>query len=155
MAVYRILRLGAEILREEARPVPKITDSILRLLDNMAETMYQANGVGLAAPQIGVSKRVVVVDAGEGLIGLVNPVVVTTAGEDIAVEGCLSIPGVEGEVKRASLVKVSGWDRSGREVEVEGSGLLARVLQHEIDHLDGILFIDKVIRFVEQDKGRE
>lgn len=154
MAVYRILRLGEEILREKASPVPKITDSILRLLDNMAETMYHANGVGLAAPQIGVSKRVVVVDAGEGLIALINPVVVAAEGEEVAVEGCLSIPGVEGEVKRAASVKVSGWDRSGREVQVEGSGLLARALQHEIDHLDGILFIDKVIRFVERN-GRD
>lgn len=150
MAVYRILRLGEEILREKARPVPKITDSILRLLDNMAETMYQAHGVGLAAPQIGISKRAVVVDAGEGLIALINPVVVAVEGEEVGVEGCLSIPGVEGEVMRAAQVKVSGWDHSGHEVKVEGHGLLARALQHEIDHLDGILFIDKVIRFVEE-----
>lgn len=146
MAVYEILRLGSEILRQKAREVPKITPQVERLLDNLAETMYAANGVGLAAPQIGVPKRVIVVDAGSGLIELVNPVLVKADGEEIGVEGCLSIPGVEGEVPRAVRVEVEGWDRAGRIKRVVGEGLLARALQHEIDHLDGILFIDRALR---------
>ncbi len=149
MAVYRIVELGDQVLREKARPVPEINKNILKLLDNLADTMYAAKGVGLAAPQIGISKRVIVVDAGEGLLELVNPEIIGSRGEDIAVEGCLSIPGVAGEVKRAEQVEVKGLDRAGKVVKVRANGLLARALQHEIDHLDGILFIDKAIRFID------
>ena len=145
MAVYRIVELGDPILREVARPVGKITPSILKLLDNLADTMYDAEGVGLAAPQIGVGKRVIVVDVGEGIIELINPVIVWEEGEQVGAEGCLSLPGVVREVSRSLRVRVEGLDRQGQTVEVEGEGMLARALQHEIDHLDGILFIDRAL----------
>lgn len=146
MAVYRILKLGEEMLRQPCRPVLEINISILRLLDNLADTMYEAQGVGLAAPQIGVAKRAIVVDAGDGLLELVNPQVVSSQGKEVAIEGCLSIPGLEGEVERAATVKVTGLNREGKTVTVEAEGLFSRALQHEIDHLDGVLFIDKAIR---------
>ncbi|HHY60242.1 MAG TPA: peptide deformylase [Clostridia bacterium] len=145
MAVYRILELGDPTLREKSKAVTKFNTSLAKLLTNLADTMYDADGVGLAAPQIGVLKRVVVVDVGDGLLELVNPEIVEQEGEEIAVEGCLSIPGRQGNVKRASRVKVRYQDRYGNEQWVEGEGLLARALQHEIDHLDGILYIDKLV----------
>ncbi|HWJ03431.1 MAG TPA: peptide deformylase [Verrucomicrobiae bacterium] len=143
MAVYKIVEIGDEVLREKAKLVPSVTPNVLKLLDNMADTMYDADGVGLAAPQIGISKRVIVVDVGEGLIELINPEVVECEGEETDAEGCLSIPGVQGDVTRSASVVVKGLDRNGLEVKVEGKGLLARALQHEIDHLEGILFVDK------------
>ncbi|MHB1125977.1 MAG: peptide deformylase [Bacillota bacterium] len=143
MAVYRILEIGDPVLREKAKEVPKMTSSIHKLLDNLAETMYDAKGVGLAAPQIGVSKRVVVVDIGDNLIELINPEIVEQEGTETEMEGCLSVPGVQGEVKRAARVTVSGWNREGQTVILTGEGLLARAFQHEIDHLDGIIFVDK------------
>ena len=143
MAVYRIVEIGEPVLREKARPVPKITPNVIKLLENMADTMYEARGVGLAAPQVGVSKRIVVVDAGDGLIELINPEVIRQEGMDTEYEGCLSIPGISGEVQRAAKVTVRALDREGREREYEGEGLLARAFQHEIDHLEGILFVDK------------
>lgn len=146
MAVYNIVKEGDPLLREKAKEVPKINSSIIKLLDNMAETMYQAQGVGLAAPQIGVSKRVIIVDVGEGLIELINPVIKEADGQQTDLEGCLSIPNNQGEVTRANQVIVTGLNRKGEQVTVEGSGLLARALQHEIDHLNGILFIDRVIK---------
>jgi len=143
MAVYKIVEIGDEILRQKAKSVPTITPNVIKLLENMADTMYEANGVGLAAPQIGVSKRVIVIDIGEGLIELINPEIVQCEGEETDTEGCLSIPDVLGEVARFAKVVVKGLDRNGQEVNVEGAGLLARALQHEIDHLEGILFVDK------------
>lgn len=148
MAVYKIVEIGDPVLREKAKPVPKITPNILKLLDNMVDTMRQAQGVGLAAPQIGVSKRVIVVEVDGQLVEMINPEIVEQSGEEISVEGCLSIPGVAGEVKRAYRVKARGLNRHGQLVEVAGQGMLARALQHEIDHLDGILFVDKTIRFI-------
>ncbi len=145
MAVYKIVEYGDKILREKAKPVTKITPNILKLLDNMAETMYKAKGVGLAAPQVGVSKRVIVVDAGEGLVELINPEVVSCSGRETDTEGCLSIPGVLGEVARPYRVEVRGLNRRGEEVTVKAAGLFSRALQHEIDHLDGILFIDRAV----------
>ncbi|MBE3588958.1 MAG: peptide deformylase [Thermoanaerobacteraceae bacterium] len=145
MAIYKIVLYGDEVLREKARPVTRITPNILRLLDNMRDTMYDARGVGLAAPQVGVSKRVIVVDTGEGLIELINPEIVEARGEETDTEGCLSLPDVLGEVPRAVEVRVRGLDRHGRPVEHQASGFLARALQHEIDHLDGILFIDRAL----------
>ncbi|NLI91365.1 MAG: peptide deformylase [Peptococcaceae bacterium] len=144
MAVYQILRIGEDILREKAQNVSKITPNIHKLLDNMAETMYQANGVGLAAPQIGVPKRVVVIDSGEGqgLIELINPVIIEKSGEETEQEGCLSIPHLVGDVKRATRVVAQALNRDGELMEYEAEGLLARAFQHEIDHLDGILFVD-------------
>ncbi|HHW43752.1 peptide deformylase [Desulfofundulus thermobenzoicus] len=145
MAIYKIVLYGDEVLREKARPVTRITPNILKLLDNMRDTMYDARGVGLAAPQVGVSKRVIVVDTGEGLIELINPEIVEARGEETDTEGCLSLPDMLGEVPRAVEVRVRGLDRHGRPVEHQASGFLARALQHEIDHLDGILFIDRAL----------
>ncbi|HEX3015025.1 MAG TPA: peptide deformylase [Desulfobacteria bacterium] len=143
MAVYKIVEIGDEVLREKAAPVPKITPNILKLLNNMADTLHDADGVGLAAPQIGISKRVVVIDVGDGLIELINPEIINREGEDTDTEGCLSIPGVYGEVTRSAKVAVTFLDRNGKQVKLEGKGLLARAFQHEIDHLEGILFVDK------------
>lgn len=145
MAIYQIIEVGDKILRTKAKEVTNFNDSIHRLLKNMADTMYDADGVGLAAPQIGVSKRVIVVDTGEGLLELINPVIEFAEGEEEDQEGCLSVPGKQGIVKRAYKVKVLALDRNGDNIVVEGEGLLARALQHEIDHLDGVLFIDKLI----------
>ncbi|WP_418790487.1 peptide deformylase [Phosphitispora sp. TUW77] len=143
MAVYKIVEIGDPVLREKARPVTKITPNVIKLLENMADTMYEARGVGLAAPQVGVSKRIVVVDVGEGLIELINPEIIRQEGFDTEFEGCLSVPGLTGEVQRAARVTVRALDRLGREVEYEGEKFLARAFQHEIDHLEGILFVDK------------
>ncbi len=149
MAVRNILKEGEELLRKKSRPVEEIDDRILTLLDDMAETMYNANGIGLAAPQVGVLRRVVVMDVGEGLIELINPVIVSRKGKQIMAEGCLSVPEVYGEVKRPAYVEVEAIDRKGEKIRVRGTEMLARCLCHETDHLDGTLFIDKVIRYVE------
>ena len=133
-----------EVLRKKARPVERIDDRILTLLDDMAETMYNAEGVGLAAPQVGILRRVVVIDVGEGIIELINPEIIEQEGEQVAIEGCLSIPGLSGMVKRPARVVVSALNRHGERIEIEGTDLLARALCHEIDHLDGILYVDKV-----------
>lgn len=145
MAVYKIVEVGDELLKEKAKAVPKITANILKLLDNMADTMYHARGVGLAAPQIGVSKRVIVVDVGEGLLELINPEILSFSGQETDSEGCLSIPGLMGDVTRASEIEVKGLDRHGKECLFKAGGFLARVLQHEIDHLEGVLFIDRAV----------
>lgn len=145
MAIRNILKDNDPTLRKKSRVVDKIDKRVLTLLDDMVDTMYEADGVGLAAPQVGVLKRVIVIDVGEELIELINPEIVETWGEEIASEGCLSIPGVTGEVKRPKRVKVKGLNREGDWIEVEGTDLLARALCHEIDHLEGILFTDKVI----------
>jgi len=142
MAIYQIVKEGDEILREKARPVPTVNSNILRLLDNMQETMRDAQGVGLAAPQIGVSKRVIVVDLGEEIIELINPEIISSEGEQIDAEACLSIPGFKGNVSRYEKIVVTGLNRDGEIIEIEAEGLLARIFQHEIDHLNGILFTD-------------
>ncbi|MFA5535680.1 MAG: peptide deformylase [Bacillota bacterium] len=149
MAVYKILEVGDDILRTKAKEVVNFNDSIKRLLRNMEDTMYDADGVGLAAPQIGVSKRVIIVDVGDGLIELINPVIEQFEGEEEDQEGCLSVPGRQGIVKRAASVKVSALDRAGNNIVIDAEGLLARALQHEIDHLEGILFIDKLVAEVQ------
>jgi peptide deformylase len=151
MAIRNIRKYGDDILRKKAKNVRVFNNSLSELLADMAETMKAANGVGLAAPQVGILKRAVVIDVGEGLIELVNPRIVHQEGEAVEVEGCLSIPGVLGEVARPQKVKVKAVDREGNPIEIEGEGLLARALCHEIDHLDGVLFIDKVIKFVNSD----
>ena len=142
MAVYKIVEAGADVLREKAKEVKEVNSSILKLLDNMADTMRDAAGLGLAAPQIGVSKRVIVAEVDDQLYELVNPVVLEKEGESIAEEGCLSIPDMAGEVVRAEKVHVRGLNRQGEPVSIQGDGLLARVLQHEMDHLEGVLFVD-------------
>ena len=145
MAVYKIVEIGDEILKEKAKPVKSINANIIKLLDNMADTLADAKGAGLAAPQIGVSKRVIVVDVGEGLYEMVNPQIINTAGQETDVEGCLSIPGLVGDVTRAATVKVRDLDRHGKEKNLTAKGMLARALQHEIDHLEGILYIDRAV----------
>lgn len=143
MAVYKVVEEGDDILRGKAKEVAKITPNIIKLLDNMCDTMYAYKGVGLAAPQIGIPKRVIVVDVGEGLFEMINPVIIEAEGENIDMEGCLSVPNKVGEVKRAVTVKVRGLNREGQVTEVKAEGFAARAFQHEIDHLDGVLFIDK------------
>lgn len=146
MAIRNIRKDSDEILRKKSRKVEKIDDRILTLLDDMKETMYKAEGVGLAAPQIGVLRRVVVIDVGEGLIELINPVIVYESGEQINEEGCLSITGIRGEVKRPAKVIVRAMNRKGETFELTAEDLLAIACCHEIDHLNGILFTDKMIR---------
>lgn len=143
MAILPIRKEGDPVLRKKAQPVPKVTKRVVKLLQDMEETMYAADGVGLAAPQVGVSERLIVVDVGDGPIHLINPVLVSAEGSVVDVEGCLSIPGVVGYVDRAQKVVVDGLDIKGRPRRVEAEDWLARALQHEIDHLDGILFTDK------------
>lgn len=145
MAVREIVKAGDKVLKATATPVTKIDKRIRQLLDDMVHTMHAADGVGLAAPQVGVSLRVVVIDVGEGLIELINPVIVESEGCEKGREGCLSVPGVYGEVERFAKVTAEGLDRSGKKIRITGTGLLARALQHEIDHLEGILFIEKAI----------
>jgi peptide deformylase len=143
MTVLEIRKAGDRVLKDQAAPVAKIDRKIKQLLDDMGRTMYEAEGVGLAAPQVGVSLRIVVIDTGEGLVELINPSLTEMEGNECNSEGCLSIPGVFGEVERSAKVTVAGLNREGKKVCITATGLLARALQHEIDHLDGILFIEK------------
>lgn len=149
MAIRLIVKDPDPVLREKALTVTKFNANLHKLLDDMAETMYDAPGVGLAAPQVGILKRVIVMDCGEehgGLIELVNPEIVASSGEQIGPEGCLSIPGLQGDVKRPMNVTVRAQDRHGHEIVVEGTELLARCIMHEIDHLNGVLFTDIAIK---------
>lgn len=143
MAIYKVVQMGDPVLREKAKPVREINDSVLRLLDNLRDTLYEYDGVGLAAPQIGISKRVIVVDNGEEYYELINPEIIESEGHEKALEGCLSIPHLTGKVKRATRVVVKGLNRQGEELRIEANGLSARAFQHEIDHLEGILFVDR------------
>ncbi len=143
MALRNIVKEGDDILRKTCRPVGEITERIQTLVDDMIETMNDAGGVGLAAPQVGVLRRLFVVDIGDGPMVLINPEIVEMKGEQTGEEGCLSLPGKAGTVTRANYVKIKGLDREGNEVEYEGTELLARAFQHENDHLDGILYVDK------------
>lgn len=140
--ILKIVLEPDPILRRKATPVKKISKRIQRLTADMLETMYEAKGVGLAAPQVGVGERVIVVDVGEGPITLINPKIISAEGDDRDVEGCLSIPGKNGYVTRRRKVTVEGLTPDGKERRYTAEGLLARAFQHEIDHLDGILFID-------------
>jgi peptide deformylase len=151
MAIRDIRILGDPGLREPAEPVQEVDDDIRRLVQDMLETMYHAQGTGLAAPQVGVSQRLIAVYLGEsdedgaGMVALVNPTVVDASRKkDRAPEGCLSIPGMEEVVERPATVTVEGLDPDGEAVSLQASGLFGRALQHEIDHLDGVLFIDRV-----------
>lgn len=152
MAIRIVRKEGDEVLRKKAKPVEEINDKITLLLKDMVDTMYKYDGVGLAAPQIGVLKRIVVIDAGEKLYELINPVIVSQSGEQNYIEGCLSIPGLYGEVKRPAVVRVEAINPKGEKVVIEGEGLLAVVLCHEIDHLDGILYKDKAIRMLTKEE---
>lgn len=147
MAKLKIRKAGDEILRKVCRPVEEITPRILTLLDDMTETMRAADGCGLAAPQVGVLRRMAVVEVEEGnVIELINPRIIATAGEQQESEGCLSIPGRYGITRRPKHVTVRALNRKGETFEISGSDLLARALCHEIDHLDGRLFTDVAIR---------
>ena len=143
MAKLNIVKIGDEVLRKKCRPVEEITPQTLRLLDDMAETMRAAQGVGLAAPQVGILRRIVVIEAEEGnLIELINPKIIAYAGEQEGNEGCLSVPNKWGTVKRPMHVTVRALNRHGEEFEITGSEFLARAFCHELDHLDGKLYID-------------
>ena len=149
MAKRSIIRLGEDdILRKHCRAVERFDGRLAALLDDMAETMYDANGAGLAAPQVGILKRAVVVDAGGGLIELVNPEIIRAEGARVGVESCLSVPDRCGTVERPERVAVRAQNRRGEPIEITGEGFLAVALCHEIDHLDGVLYIDRMIEDV-------
>lgn len=155
MALLKIRKVGDPVLRSKAKEVVKLNAQVIDLLDNMAETMYKAPGAGLAAPQVGVLQRIIVVDVNDenGLIELINPEIIRTSEEQTVLEeGCLSIPGAAYNVIRARQVKVKGLDRKGQAITIEAEGYLARALQHEIDHLDGVLLIDKGIKIPESNQ---
>ena len=143
MAIRNIVKLGDDVLRKKCRTQLNFDERLHLILDDMAETMHAADGVGLAAPQVGILRRFCVVDIGEGLIELVNPVLDCAEGEQDGEEGCLSIPGRYEPVIRPMKIKVHAQDRNGKNITVEAEGLLARAICHEMDHLDGILYIDK------------
>ncbi len=140
----KIIRFPNPILRKKSKAVKRITPEIIRLINDMIEVMQAAPGIGLAAPQIGKSVRVIVTDIGEGPRAFINPKIIEKSGSQIFTEGCLSLPGIEAPVERASYVIVTGLARSGKSLKIEAEGLLATVFQHEIDHLDGHVFIDRV-----------
>lgn len=143
--VKMIVPFGDPILRKRAKPVESITPKIIKLLDEMTATLYASDGrAGLAAPQVGILRRVIVMDCGEGLIELINPEITHLSGEQVGSEACLSYPGYAGIVKRAQVVEVKTLTRSGEELVIRGEGFLARCIQHEVDHLNGILFIDHI-----------
>jgi peptide deformylase len=145
MAVLQIRTLPDPVLRQKAKRIGRIDGSVQRLIDDMLDTMHAANGVGLAAPQVGVSLRVAVIQLPEGEpIALINPEVVKRQGERVLNEACLSVPGYYGEIRRSVTVKVKALDREGRQFRIKGEGLLAEALEHEIDHLNGMLYVDRV-----------
>lgn len=155
MALRTIITQGHPTLAKIARPVTVFDKKLETLLDDMIETLDDANGVGLAAPQIGILRRVVVVDSGERIIELVNPEIISTSGEQDGLEGCLSVPGKYGMVKRPNYVKVRAQDRTGAWFEVEGEELTARCFCHELEHLDGHLFVEKAHRMLTQQELEE
>ena len=144
MATRTIREYGDEVLEKECKEVTKVSLRTKILINDMLDTMYEAMGVGLAAPQVGILKRIVVIDIGEGPIVLINPEIIETAGEQTGEEGCLSVPGKSGLVTRPNYVKVRAYNEDMEEVEYEGEGLLARAFCHEIDHLSGKLYVDQV-----------
>ena len=147
----RTIRLGNdEVLRKISKPVKEITQNVITLLDDMADTMYEANGVGLAAPQVGILKRIVIIDIGDGLIEMINTELLEVKAEQTGEEGGLSLPGRCSIVTRPNYAKAKAMNRLGEEFVIEGEGLMARAICHELDHLDGVLYIDKEIRVVEE-----
>ncbi|MDH7601591.1 MAG: peptide deformylase [Armatimonadota bacterium] len=143
MAEREIVKYGENVLKQRAEEVERFDDSVRALIEEMYQVMEENHGLGLAAPQIGVPKRVFVYDSEDGPHALINPRLIKGSGEQISVEGCLSIPGLQGEVKRYETVTVEGLNENGKKVRIRAQGLLARVFQHEMDHLDGTLFVDK------------
>ena len=144
MALRNIVKVGDDVLKKKCREVTVFDDKLWVLLDDMLETMKEANGVGLAAPQVGILRRVAVIDVGDGPIELINPVITSVRGKQREIEGCLSAPGQWGYVTRPAKGKVTAMNRYGKEFKVEGTELLARALCHEIDHLNGTVFLDLV-----------
>ncbi|MEH7110873.1 peptide deformylase [Neobacillus niacini] len=154
MAIQKIVTYPAEILEKQCRPVEKFDKKLAKLLDNMYDTMIEYDGVGLAAPQIGIDERIAIVDIDNelGTIEMINPRIIKTAGEQTGPEGCLSFPDLFGEVTRPNYVKIEAYDRKGKKYSLEAEEFLARAIQHEIDHLDGILFTTKVSRYLTEDE---
>lgn len=144
MAIRTIREIGDEVLNKVCKEVTEMTERTKVLIEDMLDTMYDADGVGLAAPQVGILKRITVIDAGDGPIVLINPEIVETSGEQTGQEGCLSVPGKAGVVTRPNYVRVTAYDENMQMREVEGTELLARALCHEIEHLDGHLYVEKV-----------
>jgi len=156
MAIRKIVKLGEDdVLRKRSRNVDKFDKRLEQLLDDMADTMYEADGAGLAAPQVGILKRCVVIDAGEGLLELVNPEILSAEGSQMCIEGCLSVPGKRGRVERPEKVRVHAQDRDGNHIELEGEDFLANALCHELDHLDGIVYVDKMLEDVTDQYGED
>ncbi|MEY2191280.1 peptide deformylase [Neobacillus sp. BF23-41] len=154
MPILKVINYPAEILEQTCKPVIKFDKKLAKILDNMYDTMIEYDGVGLAAPQIGLEARIAIVDIDDelGTIEMINPVILETSGEQTGPEGCLSFPGLFGEVTRPNFVKIEAFDRKGRKYTLEAEEFLARAIQHEIDHLDGILFTSKVTRYLEEDE---
>ena len=144
MAIRNIRTMGDEVLTKKCKEVKEVNERTKELIEDMLDTMYEADGVGLAAPQVGVLKRIVVIDVGEGPIVMINPVITETSGSQTGNEGCLSVPGKNGIVTRPNNVKVEFFDENMEKYELEGEELLARAICHECEHLDGILYVDKV-----------
>lgn len=156
MAIRKIVKLGEDdVLRKRCRKVDKFDKRLHVLLDDMADTMYEADGAGLAAPQVGILKRVVVIDVGEGLIELVNPEIIASEGAQMCIEGCLSVPGKRGKVERPAVVRVHAQDRDGNHIELEGEEFLANAICHELDHLDGVIYVDKMLEDVTDQYGED
>lgn len=146
MAIRNIVKIGDPILSKKSRPVENFDNRLWQLLDDMKETMYQANGVGLAAVQVGILRRVIVVDCGDGYLELVNPEIISAEGDQFEEEGCLSLPGETGVTHRPAVVKIKAQDRNGKWFIHKGEGLKARCFCHETDHLEGIVFTQRVIK---------
>ena len=142
MAIREVVQVGDDVLRQKCFPVEEFDEKLHALLDDMKDTVKKEQGAGLAAPQVGILRRVVVIDVGEGIIELVNPEIIAMEGEQAGPEGCLSVPGRQGYVRRPNKVTVRAFDRKGKPFEITGEGLLARAFCHEIDHLDGRVYVD-------------
>ncbi len=155
MAIRQIVKEGDSVLTKKCRVVEKFDDKLATLIDDMIETMHRANGVGLAAPQVGILRRVVVIDIGEGVIELVNPKIIAYSGEQESLEGCLSCPGEWGYTRRPDYVKVKAQDRNGEEFTIDGKELLAKAFCHELDHLDGVIFKQVAIRMLTPEEIEE
>lgn len=155
MGLRKILTDKDPALHKVCRPVEKFDGRLHKLLDDMKETLIDANGVGLAAPQVGILRRVVLVDTGDEVLELINPSLLETSGEQVGAEGCLSVPGKYGIVKRPNYAKVRAYDRDGNEFEVEGEELMARCFCHELDHLDGIVYTEIMERYLTEEEMKE
>lgn len=150
MALLQVRKIGDPVLRSKAKKIDEVTKKTNDLIDNMFDTMYEEDGVGLAAPQVGILKRIAVVDIREGnKVVLINPEIIEEEGKAIMEEGCLSIPGETGDVIRSQKIKVRSLNREGNQIEIEAEGFEARAIQHEMDHLDGVLFVDKIVKLAE------